>query len=131
MYTHTRTVSNVCISSVVCCHEIWCIVSSVAEELGCLHLLCCRWWFGVLMQHWYLSIELCCVTSCKNTVFMFTYHISEQLKSQRCHICKESSHLLCVLMCYKGGHEVQSTWNCSSISVIWILPPHILQLHFN
>jgi len=25
------------------------------------------------MQHWYLSIELCCVTSWKNTIFMITY----------------------------------------------------------
>jgi len=33
-------------------------------------------------------------------------HISEQLKSQRCHICKEGSYLPCVPMCYKGGHEL-------------------------
>jgi hypothetical protein len=33
-------------------------------------------------------------------------HIFDQLKSQRCHICKESSYVLCVLMFYKGGHEL-------------------------
>jgi len=31
---YTQTVSNVWISSVVWFHEIWCIVSSVVEELG-------------------------------------------------------------------------------------------------
>jgi len=72
-HMRTRTVSNVWISSVMWCHEIWCIVSSVVEELGCLHLLWCIWWFWVLMQRWYLYIELCCVTSWKNTIFMFTY----------------------------------------------------------
>jgi hypothetical protein len=33
-------------------------------------------------------------------------HLSEQLKSQRCHSSKEGSYLLCVSMCYRSGHDL-------------------------
>ena len=45
-----------------CCRRTWMPPSSMLQR-----------WFRVLMQHWYLSVELCCVTSWKNTIFVFTY----------------------------------------------------------
>jgi hypothetical protein len=98
-HTHThararaRTVSNVCISSVMWCHEIWCIVSSFVEELrvppsSVLQMVVLGSYAALVLIHWTV---LCHILEEHN---LYVY-ISEQLKSQRFHICKDGSYLLC------------------------------------